>query len=379
MKTDEQKSDCNTKSDFGSAVQEHALGVSAPSNEVGTDMHQTSDTPRLVTRGESYETHEVIGDDGESYIIVISNGRPKLIHIPKPKIDGVSNAAIVDWLNCSFTINSDFSLDSFFGTLLPILGFSFSPAVDRGRGCYGYKKSFELGANKALFAIGGNRGTAFLSFSGDSCHQIPNWQKLVAFLSDDLNARITRVDLAYDDFEGIHTVNHALRMYQEGLFTNGGREPQMDHRGNWFKPDGRGRTLYIGSSKNGKLIRIYEKGMQLGIPFHPWVRWEVQLGNKDRDIPWETVFEAGKYLAGCYKNALDWISEEQSRIRTLQKISTVSYEALTHHASVGYGKLINTMFQVEGSAEKVVNKLIRKGIPSRLDLPSIPSHGKVLP
>lgn len=336
------------------------------------------DLPRLVTRGESL-WHEVIGDDGESYVALFSGGRPRLIHIPKPKTDGVASAAIVDYLNCSFPFPSKQSLADFFSELLAILGSAFAPAIDRRCGKYGYESSFTLGDSKALFAYGGNNGTGFLSFSGESCHQIPSWERLVHYLANIRHAHITRWDGAYDDFAGVHTVDHALRMYLEELFTCGGRKPRMEQRGNWIEPDGRGRTLYIGSSENGKLLRVYEKGMQLGIPWHPWVRWECQLGNTDRIIPWEAVLEPGKYLAGCYPNAIGWISEEQSRIRTLKKTAAIGYDSLTHWASVAYGKHIDLMLKVEGSAEKVVEKLRREGLPSRLNLPSLPGHGKVLP
>jgi phage replication initiation protein len=371
---------------IGSQARTDAPAPPEPRNEGGnTAISQVaaalpSGAPRLVTRGESYGVYETDCEDGESYILVVGKfNKPQLIRIPKPKLDGVPNAAIIDWLNCSFSLKPNFSLDSFFGTFLPILGRSFSPAKDRGRGCHGYTNSIELGASKAMFAYGGNRGTGLISFSGESCHQIPNWTNLIEFLAVELSGRITRVDLAHDDIEGRHTVDHAIRMYQEGLFLNGGRDPQMDQRGNWLKPDGRGRTLYIGSSKNGKMLRIYEKGMQLGAPYHPWVRWELQLGSKDREIPWETLTEPGKYLAGSYPNALSWISEEQSRIRTLQKNADLSYSALTHFASVGYGKLIDTMMQVEGSAERVVEILRRDGLPARLNLPELPIHGKIMP
>ncbi len=337
-----------------------------------------ADTPRLVTRGESF-WKEIIGEDGESYFFVSSGGRPKLIHIPKPKIDGVASAAIVDYLNCTFPFSSKQSLADFFYELLAVIGPAFAPVIDRKCGKYGYEHSFTLGNSKALFAYGGNNGTGFLTFSGESCHQIPDWNRLVNYLANILKAHITRWDGAYDDFDGVHTVDDALKWYKDGLFTNGGRKPLMDQRGNWDEPDGRGRTLYIGSSDNGKLLRVYEKGMQLGIPWHHWVRFECQLGNRDRIIPWEAVLEPGKYLAGCYRKALGWISEEQSRILTLQKTADIGYDSLTHWASVAYGKHIDIMMQVEGSAEKVIEKLRRDGLPARIDLPEIPGYGKILP
>lgn len=332
------------------------------------EQQAAGEAPRLVTRGES-QWIEFSGEDGESYIASFRNKKPILIKLSKPKPDGIASAAIVDYLNCSFPFSYNQDLTQFFSELFAVLGKSFAPATDRGRGIYGYTNSFALGESKALFAFGGNNGTGFLSFCGEACHQIPNWHNLVNYLADVRHAHITRWDGAYDDFQGVRDVNEALKWYQEGLFTNGGRKPAMDQRGNWIEPDGRGRTLYIGSSENGKLLRVYEKGMQLGIPWHPWVRFECQLGNRDRIIPWEAVLEPGKYLAGSYPKALGWISEQQSRIRTLQKTASISYEVLTHWASIGYGKLINLMVDIEGSPEKVIEKLRREGLPDRLNLP----------
>lgn len=369
---------------FGSEVRTDALATPEPLNEGGTTasqdatMQQTSEDPRLVTRGERL-WHEVTNEEGQRFIADFSNPyRPKLIEISTPKIDGEANAAIVDYLNCSFNFEN-VSLQDFFAELLPILGHSFSPVVDRGRGIYGYTHSFQFGDTAGIFAYGGNKGTGFLSLSGECCHRIADWHQLVNFLEYDLKAHITRWDGAYDDFEGTHSVDNALRMYQEGIFNNGGRKPRMRQAGNWVEPDGTGRTLYIGVGKNGKMARIYEKGMQLGVPFHPWVRWEVQLGNRDRIIPWEAVLQSGKYLAGSYINALSWVSKEQSRVRTLQNTAKIGYEALTHWASIAYGKHINVMLIKEGSAEKVIEKLIREGLPSRLNLPELPNYGKVLP
>ena len=363
---------------FGS---EDGLSAPAPSrlsNEGGTAAAQSSAIPQSseilphsITWGESIN-NLITDESGEKYLKFLVGKKLKLIHLPQPKIDGVPSCAIVDYLNCSFPFSETEGFNDFFAEFLPIVGSSFTPITNRYQKFRRYHYSFNLGDSKAIFAYGGNNNTALLSFTGHSCHLIPNWHQLVDYLENTRKAKITRIDCAHDDYSGIHSVNNALRMYEEGLFNTGGREPSLDHRGNWFKPDGRGRTLYIGSGKNGKLLRVYEKGMQLGAKFHPWVRWEIQYGNRDRIIPWETVMQPGKYLAGSYENATSWISEERSRIRTLQKTAKISYEKMNECASIGYGKHINLMMQVEGSAEKVIALLRRDGVPSRLNLPELP-------
>ncbi|MRD73630.1 hypothetical protein GH865_10250 [Rhodocyclus tenuis] len=369
---------------LGLAVRIDALAATAQPNEAGTALvdlpleREESATPRLVIRGES-SWHEAFSENGEKFTFSAVNGRAKLIALPQPLASGVATAALVDYLNCSFPFEGDAALAIFFGELFDVLGRAFSPATPRGKGLHGYTRSFDLGESSAQFAYGGNRDTGFLTFPGGACHQIPDWEKLIAFLRDGLRARITRWDGAVDDYDGLHSVDAAVAMYHEGLFGSGGRKPLINQSGNWIDPDGHGRTFYVGNRKNGKLLRVYEKGMQLGIRWHPWVRWEVELHNTDREIPWEAVLEPGKFVAGAYPKALSWVSEEQTRIRTLQRTSRIGYDALTHWASIGYGKLIDLMLQVEGSAEKVVEKLRREGLPARLDLPSLPGTGKVIP
>lgn len=218
-----------------------------------------------------------------------------------------------------------------------------------------------------------NRG--ILSLSGEACHLVSNWKRLISLLRDGLGGQISRWDGAVDDYTGAHGVDTALQMYDAGQFNSGGNQPTCEQRGNWRKPDGKGRTLYVGKRENGKMARVYEKGMQLGAPWHPWVRWEIELHNKDRFIPFEVLLEPGKYVAGAYP-AFGWVREEMQRIPTIQKTAKISYDFLTHHASSAYGKHINVMMEKEGSAEKVIEKLRRDGIPSRLDTPSLTQFGK---
>lgn len=338
----------------------------------GTPRATGGGIPPLVIRGESFDENG-FPDSGESYELVAENRRPVLLSHPLPKPDGIPYAAITDYLNCTFPFNSA-HLTQFFMQLFVCLGERFTPAVDRGRPLHFYETSYLLGQSSGIFAYGRQGG--ILSLTGEACHLVPDWQALVVFLRDKLGARISRWDGAVDDFAGTHSVDMALQMYLDGKFNAGGNEPSCDQRGNWIKPDGKGRTLYVGKRENGKMARIYEKGMQLGKPWHPWVRWEVELHNKDRIIPWEALLEPGCYVAGAYPKALGWVQEEMQRINTIKKTGNISYGCLIQHASNAYGKLVSVMMDIEGSSEKVVEKLIRDGIPKRLDTPSITGFGK---
>lgn len=351
-----------------------AHGAAAPRGRLG---RRSGSPPRLVTRGESFREEEPY-DGGESYKLAVINGRPTAVAITQPKVEGNPLAALTDWLNISFLFpKGRDGIPDFLTKLRHHLGLHLGGMSERFRGLHGYLYSFDFDNGGAKFAFGGQRGTAFLSLPGGACALIPDWQQATTLFRDVLYAKITRWDGAVDDFEGTHTVDWAVEQYHAGGFNAGGNEPKCNQAGNWIKPDGTGRTFYVGRSTNGKMMRIYEKGMQLGSPWHPWVRWELQLTNRDRIIPFEVLLEPGKYVAGAYR-CTHWINEDQYRIKTIQKTAAIAYEHLVHYASVGYGSLISIMLDVEGSPEKVIEKLSRPGVPRRLDLPCLnPEVGAV--
>jgi phage replication initiation protein len=360
---------------FGSEIWPDASAPPKSPNEGGTTAEQyaaasqSSTHPRLVIRGESFNKNSN-NDDGESYELFSLNGKPIVISTPLPKLDGEPYAAITDYLNCSFAFK-DHQLDDVIFDLVNCLGNRFSPVTNCFKGIHGWEESVQLGETKTFFAYGGQNNTAFLTIPAQSCHMVPSWFDLVILLRDKFKAKITRWDGAVDDFEGKHSVDLAVEYYLDGKFNAGGKRPSCAQKGNWLIPDGLGRTFEVGKRENGKMMRTYEKGMQLGSKWHPWVRWELELHSVDRIIPWDVIFEPGKYVAGAYPKATGWIQDEMQRIRTIQKTTQISYDYLTECASIGYGKHINVMLEIEGSAEKVIEKLIRDGIPKRLDIPTV--------
>jgi phage replication initiation protein len=179
------------------------------------------------------------------------------------------------------------------------------------------------------------------------------------------NVKITRLDIAHDDLEGsIVNIKNARKWIEQGLFQSSGRPPNIrtidDH------DSGKGKTIYIGERKNGRLIRIYEKGKQLGDKTNSWCRAELETRSKDRKIEWDTVLNPDYYLSGSCK-ALSYLSEIQSKIKTLSKAKTISLEHAIKYCRIGYGQLINTLEYVEGyEPEEIVEMLKRKGIPEKL-------------
>lgn len=256
-----------------------------------------------------------------------------------------------------------------------MLGAKFAPAIERAFGKYNYKKSYGLGSSSALVCIGGQAGTVLVPLPGGACSLIKDWPSVIQYFAHKRNARIIRWDGAVDEYIGLHSVDWAASQYLAGNFQCGGNKPGCKNAGNWTDPDGKGRTFHVGNRKNGKIIRIYEKGQQLGCPWHPWVRWKVELHNVDRVIPWEVLIEPGRYLVGSYPKVLAWVQEEMTPIRTIQKQQQIGYDHLTATLKNAYGPMLNVMREVEGSAEAVLNKLVRPGAPRRLRHPAVDKPG----
>ena len=291
----------------------------------------------------------------------------KLLPVSLPQPGGEPLAALTDHLNTTFPFEkSEERLAELRRLFHEFLGEPFAQFTERNGGFHGYRLSYDIGQTKAILGVGGQCGTALVSLCGFSCAQIKDWHRVYQLFKELLYGRITRWDGAVDVLDGNPSVDDAVALYLSDQFNCGGNRPSCDQRGNWIQPDGTGRTFYVGKRKNGKLLRAYEKGKQLGNPESPWVRWELELHNRDRVVPWDVILEPGRYVAGAYP-CMAWVNERQERIRTLRKTSQLSYDHLTYYARQAYGPLISVMLAVEGSAEKVVERLLRPGVPTRLD------------
>lgn len=217
-----------------------------------------------------------------------------------------------------------------------------------------------------MIAYGGDkqRGTVHIELNAKACAHVSDWQ-IVRQWGESLDAKITRVDLAHDDLKAeIVSIAIARAWYDAGKFTTSGRPPDahlIDDMGS-----GKGKTLYIGARANGKMLRVYEKGRQLGDPLSPWVRVELELRNKSRVIPWDVLTTPTTYLAGDYP-CLAYLSTVQDKIRTLTKIVQITLGSILRYLSTVGGKSINVLMQANGGdAFALVNAIKRDGIPRRL-------------
>ena len=293
-----------------------------------------------------------------------------------------NGTAVIDWY--SFTFDG-FFCDGDPAALVRIWlqeWMHSSICGDEGNGLHGFKhsvtfKTVRLGEliPVAVLAWGGDnqRGKIYISINGSGCSLIKDWG-CVRRISESVGATITRIDVAVDALHGEFSVADASRWYDNGGFNAGGRKPLYSVDGDWLTPTGAGRTFYVGRRKNGKYARIYEKGKQLGNADSLWTRFEVELHNQDREIPYEILTEPSSYFAGCYPCCDTLVDVGAERIRTLRAEHEISLEQLKSYCRIAYGKLVNVLrFKTSSRDElaEIVEELAVEGVPRRLGKTSL--------
>lgn len=213
-------------------------------------------------------------------------------------------------------------------------------------------------------ALGGARqkATICVELTGVGCAHVTAWASLRKRLAE-LGAKLTRVDVAHDDYSGQYGISDAIRWYNEGLFTSRGRPPALQEMG-WN--DESGRTVYIGKNVGNQQLCVYEKGKQQGDKESRWMRWEGRFGSKYREIPLEILTDPAAYLVGHFP-ALAWIHEKSSRMDTMKARAKTTLAGALAHCRRQYGALLNLLKTSSPDQEvfwRLVNGLVRDRLPA---------------
>jgi len=251
---------------------------------------------------------------------------------------------------------------------------------DHAGGKNGFKESRKLRYSDdrpyeqlGFIAWGGDhmRGAFQLYITGEACEylSINNLFPVLHEFAQRMQMVIKRIDIAYDDLEGDKTVDDAVKAWSAGAFTFT-RQPLLSQQGNWVKPDGKGRTVYIGSRSSGKMLRVYEKGKQLGDPESTWTRWEIELKAVDRVIPLQAMLTPHNYFKGAYPALRGFISGVVGEvIKTVSKKAKITVEKAVGHIKTQYGAYIGVLSGIY-NAERLVSLLIKNDrIPNNLIFP----------
>jgi len=249
-------------------------------------------------------------------------------------------------------------------------------------GRYGYTLgvAFSVVCHGSLVPIGrldwgGTRhgGRARFDLSGSGCSRISRWGDVHGWAANLAAATITRVDLAVDCLMGEFGVDDAVAWLRAGEFraAGSGRDPRHSTPGDWLDPQHPyGRTLEVGRRENGKMLRAYEKGRQLGDTVSPWTRFEVEIRNNDRDIPLDVIVQCDRYFVGAYKCLERLLDVAGERIATHQKEGEIALGRLVVHSRSAYGQLVDVL-RLKLTAGEVLDVLARPGLPRRLQKSSL--------
>lgn len=369
----------------------------------------TSNTGGLATNSEDFvlsaETlSERMNSNSKAKIsektsqFVMVNGKLKEIPLRK----GVATAAHIDTLTMVLTH------DVFLGEMCKTLDFENDPTkivelaneisrtmytifgfgiVEQKNGLNGYKYSFRIGTDNANYgqvAFGGKRqgDTIMIHLYGDGLtaagdnweKALYNWIKVFAPFT-----KFTRVDLAHDFIDGEYTPSMALNDWINGGFTQKHTRPNSQCIGvDWNNErfnDGdyqrSGKTFYVGSPTSSRLVRVYDKGCELGDKNSNWVRFELQLRNRDYIIPHEILLAAGEYLTGAYPICETLFNEHKDDLQKCERVKKSEEITMLHvlkYASQAASPCIN-MLEKFGFDDTEIKLLLKGGkfkMPKRL-------------
>jgi len=283
------------------------------------------------------------------------------------------NRSKIDWLTYTFQTDPDvLHVREHLDFLRSVLGPNVV-AVE-GPGMLGYDhgaRYFCLVEGQkipvARLDFGGNhyKGRGRFDLSGTGCGRVLDWSAVVDFISLQFAYRLTRVDVACDLLDGQFTVEDCVDWYRDGDFTSGGRTPDHFLLGDWLAPR-KGRTFEVGRRVNGKMLRAYEKGRQLGDADSSWTRFEVEFRNIDRDLTLDMLIDPDRYFVGAYRCLQRLIDVVGEKLPTHQKEGEICLEALIEHARTAYGKCIHVM-RLCMTGDQVLDSLSINGVPARLE------------
>lgn len=281
------------------------------------------------------------------------------------------SGALIDWLSVTIQLPppSDLHRDYLIGELSQVLDIPQNLIAFSDKGWMGYTSRLLLGAGSCygFVAFGGEsqRNTVSIQLTGTYCKTRESWNELARWCIRH-SGKITRVDVAYDDFDGSEiTLPAAKQLFLDGKFrSSNGRAPN----GRYIDDLGSdaGCTLYVGDRRSGKFCRIYEKGKQLGDKTSPWVRVEVEYRSKDRLIGWDVLDFPGDYLSGAYE-PFSVFSAKQSVIKTIKNVRKASIVAAKDWFRSAAGSTINLLLKYEygGDVSQLFDDAVRMRIPAR--------------
>lgn len=202
-------------------------------------------------------------------------------------------------------------------------------------------------------------GSAIYESRGDaSADHAQRWCAFAAKLQR-VRAQLSRVDIAFDDFDGVRNLALARTMWEVGEFDykfagemHRPKARSLDDHGS-----GEGSTFYVGHSSSEKQLRVYEKGKQLGDRESNWTRWELQMRSSTRRaLALDVLRDPMAYMRGAFA-CLDWISSCMARLEVTREATKACVKSVMRHAKRMYGATLRHLHRLAPSDGEVLELL----------------------
>ncbi len=259
--------------------------------------------------------------------------------------------------------------------------FGFGLGQKRDKGMHFNKYAYTLQDDLGMVLYGNTQKSIIVQINGSGCALArKGWnEQLYKYLKQIKGSKLSRVDICFDDFEGEYiTLDEADQWDTQEMFWVSGRVPDSRHAGNWKRPNGKGRTLYIGVRESGKSCRIYEKGKEKGDVLSEWVRIEVEFKASDRYLELEMLLSPSQYFIGAYPvfNEVllprlgQYIMPEKTEI--IKKQSQIEWKKAIEITKSQFGKYIRQFRKVYDDSELLTMLSSSKDeVPKRLKFSAI--------
>lgn len=263
-----------------------------------------------------------------------------------------------------------------------VLGFDMSPM--RGRGLHGYKDSMTLRANGVdvgFIGLGGQGNTVFFQISATGCkslfsHITPfvlhHWLSKVFSVT-----KLSRVDLAFDDFDGNFDCNYAEAAYKDDWFrtSNRGKAPAINpnHKYTYDKDMNKvfeQEMICVGSRKSNIYWRIYNKKLEQGINQDDlsWYRSEAELKKWSVDC---LLNLAATYAGLCpFSASVDLDKGVRTKAMTKAKEVCLDVAARVRQVRRSAGKALGDILELfDGDIEHTMGLILPNETGGKLGIP----------
>ena len=224
-------------------------------------------------------------------------------------MQALQNCILYDWCTASF-LGADKS------DIIALLGLTGCAWADQDTGSrlrYGHRMAFDGISIHYTDAwdTRHNQGVC-VEMSGQGCRDFEtfgtgDWAALFNAVAV-YGGRVTRCDVAYDDFTGDIPIDIMYAMAQRFYFTARSQKLQLMAQSDDGNPDHMGISVCHGSKSSNIFIRCYDKRAEKHAWEVPhWVRMEIQIRNDDVQSFIDNPLPLGDRLSGVLSNYLNYL------------------------------------------------------------------------